>query len=264
MNEQEKTLLTYEDQTKITRAIIKAAVLMLEFGAESTLIETTAQRLGKALGIDSVEVSLIPSAIVLSTLSKKQTQSVTTTRRAHHKPINMSIVCNVQKMCYDVEKHNYDVDFVFKTMKEIQPDYYNRWLVVIMVGLSCASFAYLYGADWQAFVTTFIASSVAMFTRQELARRKFVMIITFGITAFVATIIAGLSQIYQFSSTPNIALSSSVILLAPGFPFVNSVLDAVKGYLAMGWGRWMQAVLLTVATSIGMILAFTVLNLKGW
>ena len=264
MNEETKIILTYEEQTKITRAVIKAAVLMLEFGAESTLIETTAQRLGKALGLDSVEVSLIPSAIVLSTLSKKQAQSVTTTRRAHHKPINMSIVCDVQKMCHDVEKYKYDVDFVFKTMKEIQPNYYNRWLVVFMVGLSCASFAYLYGADWQAFLTTFVASSVAMYTRQELARKKFVMIITFGITAFVATIIAGLSQIYHFSSTPNIALSASVILLAPGFPFVNSVLDAVKGYLAMGWGRWMQAVLLTIATSIGIILAFALLNLEGW
>ena len=256
--------LTYEEQTRITRAIIKAAVLMLEFGAESKLIETTTQRLGVALGVDSVEISLIPSAIVLSTLSNNQSQSVTTTRRAHHKPINMSIVCDVQKMCHEVEKHKHNVEFVFKTMKEIQPNYYNRWLVVFMVGLSCASFAYLYGADWQAFFTTFVASSVAMFVRQELAKRKFVMIITFGITAFVATIIAGLSQVYDLSSTPSIALSASVILLAPGFPFVNSVLDAVKGYLSMGWGRWMQAVLLTLATSIGMILAMALLNIKGW
>ncbi len=256
--------ISYEEQHKITKTIIKAAVLMLEYGAESRLIEITANRLGKALGIDSVEISLIPSAIVLTTLGNNKSQSVTTTRRAHHKPINMSIVCDIQKMCYDVEKNSYDVDYAINTMRDIKPNYYNRWLVVFMVGLSCASFAYLYGADWQAFITTFFASSIAMFTRQELAKRKFVMIITFMITAFVATLIAALSHIYGFSSTPNIALSSSVILLAPGFPFVNSVLDAVKGYLAMGWGRWMQAVLLTVATSIGITMAFVVLNLKGW
>ncbi|MGB6328653.1 MAG: threonine/serine exporter family protein [Halarcobacter sp.] len=260
----EKQKLTNQEQTKITRAIIKAAVLMLEFGAESTLIENTAQRLGLALGVDSVEVSLIPSAIVLSTLSNKQSQSVTTTRRAHHKPINMSIVCDLQKMCQDLEKYKYDVDFVLKTMKEIQPNYYNRWLVVFMVGFSCASFAYLNKADWQAFGITFLASSLAMFVRQELSRKKFIMIITFGVTAFVATLTASIALIFNLSSTPNIALSSSVMLLAPGFPFINSVLDALKGYLAMGWGRWLQAVLLTVATSIGIILAFTLLSLKGW
>lgn len=262
MNEKQK--LSYEEQTRITKAIIKASVLMLEFGAESKLIEETARRLGLALGVDSVEMSLIPSAIVLTTLSNKKTQSVTTTRRAHHKPINMSIVCDVQKMCYEVEEEKKDVAFILKKMKEIQPNYYNRWLIIFMVGLSCASFAYLNGADWQAFAITFIASAIAMFTRQELAKRKFVLIITFMVTAFVATSIAALSHIFNLSSTPNIALSSSVILLAPGFPFVNSVLDAVKGYLAMGWGRWMQAVLLTVATSIGIILAFALLNLRGW
>lgn len=256
--------LTYEQQTKITRTIIKAAVLMLEFGAESRLIETVAQRLGQALGVDSVEVSLIPSAIVLTTLSNKQTQSVTTTRRAHHKPINMSIVCDVQKMCYKVEKEKLDVNYVIRTMKEIKPNYYNRWLIVFMVGLSCACFSYLNGADWQGFAATFLASAVAMFVRQELARKKFVLIITFGVTAFVATLIAALAQILNLTNTPDIVLSSSVLLLAPGFPFVNSVLDAVKGYLAMGWGRWMQAVMLTAATSVGIVFALTVLNLQGW
>lgn len=260
----DKNKLTHEEQTKITGAVIRAAVLMLEYGAESRLIETVAQRLGKALGADSVEVSLIPSAIVLTTLSNKETQSVTTTRGAKHKPINMSIVCDVLKICHKVERELLDADFVINAMKDIKPNYYNRWLKVFMVALSCACFAYLNDADWQAFVTTFIASGIAMFVRQELSRKKFVQIITFAVTAFVATIIAALAQIYNLTSTPNVALSSSVLLLAPGFPFVNSVLDAVKGYLAMGWGRWMQAVLLTAATSVGIVFALTILDIKGW
>ncbi|WP_419770584.1 MAG: threonine/serine exporter family protein [Candidatus Marinarcus sp.] len=254
--------LSYEEQTKITRAIIKAAVLMLEFGAESKLIEQTSQRMGKALGVDSVEISLIPSAIVLTTL--KQDQSVTTTRRAHHKPINMSIVCDVQTICINLEKHQHPVQEVMQLLKDIQPNYYNRWLVVFMVGFACASFAYLRGADMPAFFITFLASSVAMFVRQELARKQFILLLSFGMTAFVATLIASLSQLNGISSTANIALSSSVLLLVPGFPFINSFLDAVKGYLSMGWGRWLQATLLTLATSMGIIFAMSILNIKGW
>ncbi len=64
--------IDYQKQSIITRGIIKAAVLMSEFGAESILIEQTAQRLGRALGMDSVEISLIPSAIVLTTLNHDQ------------------------------------------------------------------------------------------------------------------------------------------------------------------------------------------------
>lgn len=257
-----KKELNEEELSKITRAIIKASVLILEFGAESRLVELTSQRLGKALGLDSVEISMIPSAIVLTALYKNQ--SCTTTRRVHHKPINMSIVCDVQDMIFAVEKNSYDADYMIQTMKEIKPKYYNNNLIVLMVGLSCASFAYLYGADWQAFLITFVASSSAMYVRQELARRKFVLFITFGVTAFVATSISSLAYTFNLSETPNLAVTASVILLAPGFPFINSILDAVKGYMSMGWGRWMQATLLTVSTSIGIILAFSLLNIKGW
>ena len=59
----------------------------------------------------------------------------------------MSIVCDVQKMCYKAEKESLGVDFMIKAMKEIEPNYYNSWLIVFMVGVSCASFAYLHGSD---------------------------------------------------------------------------------------------------------------------
>lgn len=254
--------ISYEKQTQITRAIIKAAVMMLEFGAESKLIEQTSQRMGAALGVDSVEMSLIPSAIVLTTLTHNQ--SVTTTRMAHHKPINMSIVFDIQRLCIELEKNKFDVNTVMDRLKNIQPNYYNRWLVVFMVGLSCASFAYLRDADWVAFLITFFAASTAMFVRQELAKHKFISMLVFAITAFVATIIASLSYVGNISATPSVALSASVLLLVPGFPFINSFLDAVKGYLSMGWGRWLQASLLTLATSMGIIFAMSILNIKGW
>lgn len=256
------TEINYEEQTKITRAIIKSAVLMLEFGAESILVEQTAERLGKALGVGSIQMSLIPSAIVLTTLYNNQ--SVTTTRRVHHKPINMSIVCDVQKMVIQVEKNKYDAPFVNATLKDIQPSHYNRWLVVFMVGLACASFAILQNGDLYAFIITFFVASIAMFIRQELNKKRFVMIITFGVTAFLATIIASLAMLLKTTTTPNIVYASSVLLLVPGVPFVNSFLDAFKGYLSMGWGRWLQASLLTIASSMGIVLAMSIMNIKGW
>jgi uncharacterized membrane protein YjjP (DUF1212 family) len=152
--------LLYEDQIKITGTIIKAAVLMLEFGAESKLVEQTAQRVGRALGVDSVELSMVSSAIVLSTLSHGK--SITTTRRVHHSPINMSIICDVQKIVVDLEIKARDVNYVRRELENIQPNHYNRWLVVLMIGFSCASFAYLNGSDSSAFINTFLASGITV------------------------------------------------------------------------------------------------------
>ena len=254
--------LSYRDQSKITCTIIKAAVLMLEFGAESELVEQTAQRVGRALGIDSVEILMMSSAIVLSTLC--HSQSVTTTRGIPHSPINMSIICDVQLVVVDLEKNARDVAYVQQQLENIQPNHYNRWFVVSMIAFSCASFAFLNDADFGAISNTFFAAGLAMFVRQVLASKKVLLPINFGITAFVATIIASCSQVFDFSSTANIALSSSILLLVPGFPLTNSMLDAIKGHLRMGWGRWLNASLLTLATSIGVILALSVLKIKGW
>lgn len=255
-------IISHEEQTKITRAIIKCSTLMLESGAESKLIEQTAQKLGKILGVDSVEISLIPSAIVLSTLYKGQ--SITSTRRAHHKPINMTLVCDIQTLVNKTKKNNKDAQYILNSLKKIKPSYYNKYLLIFMIGLSCSSLAYLQGADINSFFITFVASSFAMYVRQSLIRTRFNLIITFIITAFVATSIASISDVFHLSQTSHITLASSVLLLVPGFPFINSLLDSVKGYLSMGWGRWLQASLLTLATSIGIILALTVFNIQGW
>ena len=149
-------------------------------------------------------------------------------------------------------------------MKNIKPNLYNRWLVIFMVGFACASFSNLQNGDLNAFFITFAVASFAMFIRQELNRKRFMMMVTFGITSFIATTLASLGLLLNISTTPNIILSSSVLLLVPGVPFVNSFLDSFKGYLSMGWGRWLQAILLTIAASSGIVLSMSILNIKGW
>lgn len=89
------------------------------------------------------------------------------------------------------------------------------------------------------------------------------MIIVFGITALIATLIAGFLNNYLSSLTPNIALAASVLLLAPGFAFVNSFLDSFKGYMMMGWGRFMEGIILTLATSVGIIFAIAILGIRA-
>lgn len=176
----------------------------------------------------------------------------------------MSIVCDIQKMVIDVEKKQHNYEWVINHIKDIQPNYYNRWIVILMVGLACASFSYLYGADIWAFAITFISASIAMYIRQELSKKRFMLIITFGITAFIATLLSSTSLLFDLTTTPNVVFAASILLLVPGYPFVTSFLDAFKGYLSMAWGRWLQASLLTIATCMGIVLAMSLLNIKGW
>ncbi|MDO6575218.1 threonine/serine exporter family protein, partial [Staphylococcus pasteuri_A] len=68
--------------------------------------------------------------------------------------------------------------------------------------------------------------------RQEMAHRHHNPILNFGMTAFVATTIAGLAVRYDIGNQPQTVMAASVLLLVPGFPLINAVSDMVKGHIS--------------------------------
>ncbi len=251
-----------DKQREITRLCIQTALLLLQHGVESTVVVQMASRLGVALGVDSVECALTPNAVILSTLSNNH--CITTTRKNTDKGINMQVVTEVQHIVIAAEHHIYDLRHVREKLDRIKPLKYNRYLVVVMVGLSCACFSHLAGGDWTIFGITFIASALAMYIRQIISARHFNPLIVFAVTAFVASLVAGSALKYELGNDPQIALASSVLLLVPGFPLVNSLADILKGHINMGIARWVIATVLTFGSCIGIVFALSLLNITGW
>ena len=87
---QEQKPLTREEQTEVTRVLVKTAQMLASCGAESRIIEQTTCRLGKTLGMESVEMAITPSAVILTTLNHGS--CITTTRRIHEFGINMQVL----------------------------------------------------------------------------------------------------------------------------------------------------------------------------
>lgn len=258
----EYSVLDHTQQQEITRLCVHTALLLLQHGAESTLVSQIATRLGKALGVESVEVALTANAVVLTTLH--QGHCITTARRNQDRGINMHVVTEVQHIMIAAEHHIYDSSVVRKKLYNIKPLKYNRYYVLLMVGLSCASFAHLAGGDALICFITFLASCGGMLVRQELAGRHYNPMIVFAATAFVATCISGLSLRFGLGNDPQIAIASSVLLLVPGFPFINALSDILKGYTNMGIGRWALATVLTFGACIGIVFALSLLNINQW
>ncbi|QEH24015.1 threonine/serine ThrE exporter family protein [Histophilus somni] len=249
-------------QREITRTCAQVAQMLLQHGAESTLIVQMAQRLGFALGIDSVECALTPNAVIITTLYDHN--CITTVRKNLDKGINMQVVTEVQRLVIMAEKGLYDLQQIRKKLDGIKPLKYNRFVVVTMIGLSCACFAHLSGGDIIVFLITFIASSIAMLIRQTLTLRHYNPLIVFAITAFVASMVAGLAVKYELGNDPQIALASSVLLLVPGFPLINSLADILKGHINMGIARWTLATVLTFGTCLGIVFALSFLHIADW
>ncbi|EMH4163216.1 threonine/serine exporter ThrE family protein [Pluralibacter gergoviae] len=251
------------EQRRVTRLCIQCALMLLQHGAESALVDELSSRLGRALGMDSVESAISSNAIVLTTLHNGA--CITSTRKNHDRGINMHVVIKVQQIVIMAEHRLLDAADVEKHLNRIHPLRYPRWMVVTMVGLSCACFCLLNGGGWDGALVTLCASTVAMYIRQLLTHRGMNPQINFCITAFVATTVSGLMlRMPQFAATSSIAMAASVLLLVPGFPLINAVADMFKGHINTGLARWAIASMLTLATCIGVVLAMTLWGLRGW
>ncbi|MCV9878357.1 threonine/serine exporter family protein [Brenneria izbisi] len=250
-------------QREITRLCIQCALLLLQHGAESMVVEKLSSRLGLALGVDSVETSISANAIVLSTII--QGHCLTSTRKNVDRGINMHVVTEVQHVVIMAEHKLLDIAGVEKRFAHIKPLRYPRWLMVSIVALSCGCFSRLNGGGWDAFLVTMIASGLAMYVRQIFTARHMNPMINFCITAFVATSASGLlMKLPVFQQTSTVAMAASVLLLVPGFPLINAVADMFKGHVNTGLARWTVASLLTLATCIGVVMALALWGLRGW
>jgi len=256
-----RPLLAEPEQREITRLCIETGLRLLQYGAESALVESVTRRLGLALGLERVEIAIMANAITLTSLSGEH--CITTVRRNEERGINMHVVTEAQRAVLAVEAGELDRAGFRQRLESIKPLRYPRWLVALMIGLSCACFARLAGADLPGCALTFAASTLAMLVRQGLAALHFNPLVTFFAAAFVATSVAGQGLTRQIGEYPKLAMASCVLLLVPGFPMINSIADMVKGYLNTGLARGMMAVLLGGATAAGIMLAMAVWHFPG-
>ncbi|MGL5360306.1 MAG: threonine/serine exporter family protein [Shewanella sp.] len=242
-----------DTQNDITRQVVRVAQLLLAYGAESDLVEEISQRLGQALGLASIELSISSNSLVLTSLVHGR--CITTTRRIREHGINMAIVCELQRICLLAEKGVYGPNEVRKRLARIEPRTYPPLLVILMIGLSCASFCHLFGGDLAASLITFMAAAVGMAVRLAIAKRHFNLLVNFAVTAFVISMLAQTGYLFSLSATPQAAMAASVLMLVPGFPMINAISDMVKGHMNVGISRWGHATLLTVSSVIGITLA---------
>jgi uncharacterized membrane protein YjjP (DUF1212 family) len=237
--------------------------LLLQHGADAERVEETIHRFGTALGCDWVDVLVSPNVIAITTTSGEEFR--TKIRRVLNIGVNMYMISAMNRLSRRVTAGELDR---FQARSEIvrinnTPPQYNRWSVVLMVGLACGAFSQLFGGDGPVFVVTFVASSIAMVVRQELTRHHFNPLLVVIATAFVAGVIASSAVHWHLGAQPELALAASVLLLVPGVQLINSAEDLIKGHSVIGLTRGLVGGLVSLAIALGLALAFQLAGVRG-
>lgn len=257
-----KPPLDYEALRDVIDLSLMAGQLLLQHGADTQLVEETIHRLGTELGCEWLDILVSPNAIIITATSGIEFR--TKVRRVPSLGVNMSIVTEVSRLRRRVASHELDRVGLRAELKRIADthSHYNRWVVVFMVGLACAAFGQLFGADWPSVGITFVASSTAMFVRQELNRRRFNLFLVVIVTAFVAGVIASLATRFQVDDQPSLALASAVLLLVPGVPLINAAEDMIKGHFVTGIVRGVTGGLVALCIALGLLFAMALMGVR--
>ncbi len=233
--------------------------LLLQNGANARRVEESVHQMGTALGADWIDIFISANALVITATSGEEFR--TKGRRVvRFGGVNLGILVKLSKLTHRVREGVFSLPETRQKLAEINdtPRYYPRGVVVLLVGLACAAFSQLFGGDWATFGVTWLASSTAVFLRQELTQRQFNPFLNVILAAFLAASLSGLGFLWDASTAPTIALAASVLLLVPGVPLINAVNDMFQEYMIVGIARGVTGLLVSLSIATGLSLAISI------
>ncbi len=257
-----KPALTHEALTDIIDLALWAGQLLLQNGASSHRVEGTVHQIGTGLGCDWMDVLVSHNAIVVTTISAGDFR--TKIRRVPKHGVDLTVVSAVNRLRYHLSDGTIDAAKLRTELQRIstRKPMYPFWLKALMVGLACGAFCRLFGGGYEAVVLTTVASTTGMFVRQLLLREEFNTYLIVIVTAFATSVIAALGKYIGIADYP-VALAAGVLMLIPGVPLINMVLDFVRGYINVGISRGIFGLLITLSIAIGLLLAVRITGVPG-
>lgn len=256
--------LPYEELADVIDLALLAGQLLLQHGADSARVESTVHHIGTGLGCDWLDIVVSPNALMITTTSGDQFR--TKIRRVTRLGVDMAVITTINALSRQVYAGKIDRVQLRASIEQMvkRGRFYNRWVTAVMVAAACGAFSQLFGGDAITFAVTVVAAGVAALVQQELQRRYFNMYIVVTLTAFVATLTAGMAMSLNIGAQASVALSASVLLLVPGVALINAAEDMIHGHTLIGIVRGTIGGLVSLAIALGIVLARYLLQIEGF
>jgi len=247
-----------ENLSEVGEFISEYAAYMMGCGVHTSRVVRSAKRIGEAYGY-AVKLSVFQKNITLTAFDKDTHEHYNEVADIPVLPISFERNALLSALSWEVyDRHLTLVSLKRKYKHIVSRPFMHPFFVLVMTAFANMSFCRLFGGDWLSMGIVFSATLTGMFLKQQMAGAGINHYIVFILSAFIASLCASMSLI--FDTTAEISLATSVLYLVPGVPLINGVIDIVEGYVLAGIARLVQASLLIVCIAIG--LSFTLMIFK--
>ncbi len=254
MEEQKK-----ENLSDVGEFISEYCIHMIGCGVHTSRVIRSAKRIGISFGYE-VRISAFQRNIILTLMDKETQEHYNDVLDIPALPISFEHNAKLSALSWETYDKHLSLDTLWKKYHHIlERPTVHPFFVLMMVGFANAAFCRLFGGDWLSMGIVFSATVCGFFLKQQMVKAGISNYLVFIVAAFVASLCASTSLI--FDTTSDIALATSVLFLIPGVPMINGIIDIIEGHVLNGITRLIQALLLIVCVATG--LSFTLLLVKN-
>ncbi len=242
------------DQDLLHR-VMEIAQQMTEVGAEISRVEESVTRMCSAYGATRVDVYATTSNIIVSAEDAEGTV-ITQTRRIGRIVNDMERLHRYNDLVRWVSTEAPSLSAVCERLEAVQTSpRYPVWLSVLFSGVIGASFCLFFGGrDYREVLIAFVIGAAIGGLSATLEKGKVNPILIRFVCAFFASAVTMAALHVRWIGLPDYILIGNIMTLIPGVGITNALRDLFSGDVMTGILRSIEAVLLTLAIALGIIL----------
>lgn len=266
LTEHSEAELEPHDLIHKSHIVHKAGQLALAAGHGSYRVKAHMERVGKAIGLNSVKAHVALTEI--TTTAARDGIFRTEVSEVRSVGINADRLAELEEYIGNLPPTVADAELESELNRiSAKGQLYPSWQNALAAGMACAGFAFLNGGGLVECIVVFIAAALGQLLRRNLIGRGINQVgVTMLVAAVASLIYLGLVSAYGLlagSSGQYIAgYTSAVLFLVPGFPLVTGVLDLARLDLSAGISRLTYALMILAAAAIAVWAVSAIVGLE--
>ena len=222
---------------EVAHLSLQVGRLLLLNGADTGQVETTVEQFAQAFGY-SAQLTVNYETLLLTLVAGDQFRTKIG-KRVPAMGVGMTALGALNELVANVVSGQCkpaEARLALEALEHRKPEY-NRWLVVIALGLTAGSLSRLFGGDWAAFAVAWLAGAAGTWLRQEMGRRHANPFATPLAAATLSGVIGGIAVSLGLSATPSLCLVAPGMIIVPGVPLINGFQDMIRNHMTLGISR---------------------------
>jgi uncharacterized membrane protein YjjP (DUF1212 family) len=250
----------HRDLERIAHAALGVGCRLTEAGASVRVVNQAARRVVTAFDVEVIGLRSGYGSFEVTVAGGGNT--ITRMRQIGPHGVNHRLDFAIRNLVTRVAADRLDPGEVEAELARLVADTprHPSWMVAIATGAACAAFGRLLGTDWPAFLPVFVAGGVGQRLRHHLLRRGVNVFVVAALIACLSAMLGGLGARLLRSTTVDLAMMASILLLVPGVAATNAQADIMDGFPTMGSARAVWVIMVMLFCAVGVWIAEALLG----